>query len=136
MTDPQPRLCDEVARERIAALDRRLTENLTALDRATQVAMTAAKEAVNKAEIASEKRFESVNEFRGQLADQAARFIGRAEVEAIVNGVKENIGRIDGQLANAAGRGAGAGDLWKAILAGVGMLLAAAGFVLALTGTS
>lgn len=49
-------------------------------DKAVQAALIAAKEAVIKAETASEKRFESVNEFRGQLADQTATLMPRAEV--------------------------------------------------------
>lgn len=50
-----------------------------AADKAVQAALTAAKEASEKAEIATNKRFESVNEFRGQLADQAATLINRGE---------------------------------------------------------
>jgi hypothetical protein len=50
-----------------------------AADKAVQAALAASKEASAKAEEASDKRFASVNEFRGQLADQAATLIGRAE---------------------------------------------------------
>lgn len=39
--------------------------------------------AVLKAEDASEKRFESVNEFRAQLNDQATTFVTRRELEAV-----------------------------------------------------
>jgi hypothetical protein len=46
---------------------------------AVDAALAAAKEATNKAEIAGDKRFDSVNEFRGQLADQAATLMGRNE---------------------------------------------------------
>lgn len=54
---------------------------LTAADRAVQAALQAAERAVTKAEVAAEKRFESMNEFRGQLADQAATFVTRHESE-------------------------------------------------------
>lgn len=54
----------------------------TAADRAVQAALESAKEAVTKAETSSEKRFEAVNEFRGQLADQAATLLGRKEADA------------------------------------------------------
>ena len=50
-------------------------------DRAVQAALNAAEKAVTKAETASEKRFDAVNEFRAQLADQAQTFIPRAEAE-------------------------------------------------------
>ena len=42
---------------------------------------TACQAAITKAETAAEKRFESVNEFRGQMADQATHFITRNESE-------------------------------------------------------
>ena len=50
-----------------------------AADKAVQAALTAVEKASDRAEGASDKRFESVNEFRGQLADQAASFITRTE---------------------------------------------------------
>lgn len=54
-----------------------------AADKAVQAALLSAEKAVAKAEGAAEKRFEATNEFRGQLADQAATFLPRTEAEAI-----------------------------------------------------
>lgn len=48
--------------------------------------------AVQKAETATERRFESVNEFRAQLTDQAATFIPRAEAE---QRIRQNAEKID-----------------------------------------
>jgi hypothetical protein len=50
-----------------------------AADKAVQAALAAAKEASNKAEEAADKRFDAINEFRSQLADQTASLIGRPE---------------------------------------------------------
>lgn len=55
--------------------ERRITDQ----DKAVQAALIAAKEAVIKAETATEKRFESVNEFRAQLADQSSTLMPRQE---------------------------------------------------------
>lgn len=77
----------------IAASDRRAEERGAAQDKAVDAALAAAKEAVNaaliaadravaKAEIAAGDRFEAVNGFRDQLADQTATFITRVETEA------------------------------------------------------
>lgn len=55
---------------------------LTAAENAVQTALISAEKAVTKAEAAADKRFESVNEFRAQLADQAATFISRTESDA------------------------------------------------------
>lgn len=49
---------------------------------AVSTALAAAKEAVAKAEAAAEERFRSVNEFRGQLSDQAVTFMPRSEYES------------------------------------------------------
>jgi hypothetical protein len=38
---------------------------------------------VTKAEIATERRFEGVNEFRATLSDQAAQFVTRREFESL-----------------------------------------------------
>ena len=54
---------------------------LESAEKAVATAMIAAEKAVTKAENAAEKRFEAVNEFRAQLADQAGHFINRSEAE-------------------------------------------------------
>jgi hypothetical protein len=50
-------------------------------DKAVQAALASAEKAVNKAETADNKRFDSVNEFRSTLSDQAAQLMPRAESE-------------------------------------------------------
>lgn len=60
------------------------TAMATALDAAKEAvatAMAASERAGNKAEAAADKRFESVNEFRSQLGDQAATFATRSDME-------------------------------------------------------
>lgn len=59
--------------------DRRYEQRFAAQEAAVQNALNSAEKAVTKAEIATEKRFEGVNEFRGQLADQARTFLPRQE---------------------------------------------------------
>lgn len=54
-------------------------------------ALTAADRAVNKAELATEKRFESVNEFRATLDNQQRTLIPRSEVGVIQDGLNEKI---------------------------------------------
>jgi len=70
-----------------AQLDRRFTDS----ERAVQAALAAAKEAVLKAETASERRFEAVNEFRAQLNDQAHAFLTRTESEAKLAAITDRI---------------------------------------------
>jgi Flp pilus assembly protein TadB len=58
---------------------------------AVNAALAAADRAVSKAEIASEKRFDNVNEFRGTLADQQRTLMPRAEAELLFKTLSDKI---------------------------------------------
>jgi hypothetical protein len=79
-------------------LDERYTTQTKALDaafkaaeQAVVVALSNAEKATAKAEVAAERRFESVNEFRKTLSDQTATFIPRAEFVSAQNSLSERI---------------------------------------------
>lgn len=72
------KVLEAVCNERERASNQRFESQ----DRAVSAALAAAEKAVAKAEIAAEKRFDAVNEFRGQLKDQAATFVTRTELYA------------------------------------------------------
>src|SRR4026208_2595356 len=61
---------------------------------AINAALAAADRAVSKAELATEKRFESVNEFRGTLDNQQRTLMPRSEVDVMIKGVEEKISNI------------------------------------------
>lgn len=63
----------------LSAVDKEFHEHIIQVREETNAALTAADRAITKSEAASEKRFESVNEFRGQLSDQSKTFISRVE---------------------------------------------------------
>lgn len=126
-----------------------LTEQLSALDRLTDskfithrtlldsqaekvaLALASADKAVSKAESATERRFEAVNEFRQTLSDQAALFATRKEVEQLVGSNAEKIASLTDRINKTEGRSTGFSSGW-AILVGavlvvgsiVGMLVA------------
>jgi hypothetical protein len=77
----------EISNER----DRRYEDRFKATDDKTSLALTSSEKAVTKAEIATEKRFDAVNEFRGQLKDQASTFVPRAEADSRFKGIEEKI---------------------------------------------
>lgn len=88
----------ESVRQQIAGekelTDAKFVQHLTMIDtQADKVALALASsdKATSKAETANEKRFESVNEFRAQLTDQARTFMPRAEAEAIIRRSTERI---------------------------------------------
>ncbi len=75
----------------LAEKDKGYSQRFDAQEKAVTAALTAAKEAVVKAEIAAEKRFDSVNEFRGQLSDQARTFMPRPECEKEFESLRDKI---------------------------------------------
>ncbi len=78
---------EQISNEREA----RNIERFDAAKETIGVAMTAADKAIVKAEMATEKRFDSVNEFRQSLADQAAQFMPRTEYRISHDAVAEKI---------------------------------------------
>src|SRR4026207_456854 len=84
----------------------------------------AAERAVTEAELATEKRFESVNEFRGTLDNQQRTLIPRSEVTVLIEGVNEKIANltkiVDAMQAERAGIKGG----WGYAVGVVGLLLA------------
>ena len=97
-----------------AMLDERYQTQTKALDaafkaaeQAVQTALVSAEKAVVKAEAATDKRFESVNEFRQQLNDQAVTFMPRAEAEARLLALAEKFDVVTSRLDTSAGRSTG-----------------------------
>ena len=67
---------------------------MTAQEKAIGAALAAQERAVLKAELATEKRFEGVNEFRGALDLQQRTLIPRSEVDVLVRGLEEKISQL------------------------------------------
>lgn len=87
--------------------DKALAAALLAAKEAVTAALTAAKEAVDKAERAADKRFESVNEFRAQLADQASTFISRELADSQFDELRKQMTSVTARVDTAAGRDQG-----------------------------
>lgn len=101
-------------------------------DKAVQAALLAAKEAVLKAETASEKRFESVNEFRGQLADQTATLIPRAEADSRFSALSEKVTDLTDRINKTEGAKAGSDVTIGKIYAAIGVVGAILGIIVLL----
>jgi hypothetical protein len=95
-------------------------------EKAVSAALAAAKEAVIKAEAASEKRFDSVNEFRNTLKDQQQTLLPRAEASVQFKIMQERLDAIDGRLTLIQGRNEGANWLWGIVLGLAGLILGVA----------
>ncbi len=130
--------------ERIRALDEKFTllftetekrnaQRFDAQQEAVRQALLSAEKAVTKAEIASEKRFEGMNEFRQSLTDQTNTYMPRAEYtvqhKALSEKVDIMIDRIsinERSISEIKDRGSGRNDIWMILVTVVALIIAAA----------
>lgn len=121
-------------------LQREFHEHLIQYRHEVTLAFESSDRAITKAEMSTEKRFESVNEFRAQLGDQASRFLGRAEYYAAHNALvakveeqakhqTERLTEINRRLDLNQGKSSGVNAVWGFIVAGVSLLVAIIGVV-------
>lgn len=104
-------------------------------DKAIGAALASAKEAVSKAELATERRFESVNAFRAQLSDQTNSFMPREVAEATYSELRTQILAIKSQNDAIAGRTEGikmTGGVIVAAIAALGTLIVVVNIIIAL----
>lgn len=90
----------------------------------------AIKEAVNKAEAATEKRFEGVNEFRSQLSDQSRTFIPRSETESMFKSLERQITDLKTNLERLKNVKAGSQVVWAYIIAAISLMIAISGGIM------
>ena len=100
-----------------------------AADRATQAAILAAERATTKAESASERRFESVNEFRAALSDSQRLMLPRGEYDQIHSGLVERVNNLTERFNALTERGKGSHDLWLILVALAGVLTGAVSII-------
>ncbi len=111
--------------------DIRYDQRAAAQDRSVATALEAAEKAIAKAEMSTEKRFDSVNEFRATLADQAALLMPRAEfsvqhasITDKLDVLEKRIGEMQQSISSILARGGGLKDAWGYLVAGAGVILA------------
>lgn len=118
--------------ERYETQTKALDAAFVAAEKAVQTALASAEKAVSKAEFAATTRFESVNEFRGQLADQAATFMPRVEAEQRVAALAEKLDVMAARLDKTEGRSTGLSAGWVFLVGGVALISTIIGIFLAL----
>ena len=91
---------------------------------------TGQREAVLKAEAASEKRFDGVNEFRATLADQQRTLMPRAESELRMNAQDRQIDDMMVRLAAIQSRSRGFAGGWGVAVGVIGLIGAVVAIVL------
>jgi len=91
-------------------------------DKALSAALAATKEAILKAETATDKRFDSVNEFRQTLTDRDRLNMPRTETELLVKGLSDRLKVIEDGRTRNSGEWSGAKNLWAIIIAAAGIV--------------
>ncbi|PYC66002.1 hypothetical protein C7C45_26970 [Micromonospora arborensis] len=95
------------------------------------LALASADKAVTKAETATEKRFESVNEFRQTLSDQTKTFIARVEFEVVRDSHAAHIADLASRLDKLEGKGVGLNAGWVYLVGGLTVAATVVGLVMA-----
>jgi hypothetical protein len=113
--------------------EKRYNQRFTDLETALRAALAASEKAIIKAETATERRFDSVNEFRQTLTDQAAQFLTRDVFDVEMKTLRERHQEITNQLSISAGKGAGLHMGWLILAAAVPMIASIIAVVLALS---
>lgn len=103
--------------------DLRYQQRFDAQISAIDAALLAVKEAVRKAEIANERRFESVNEFRQTLSDQATSFVSRAEFDAVRIAADARLREVTTRMDKAEGKSGGYSSIYGWAIAAVGLIV-------------
>jgi len=119
--------------DNIAAADSRLQIQIDAASEATERALASAERAVAKAETANEKRFESVNEFRGTLADAQRVLMPRLEAAALLKSLGDKVDLLTASRNETKGRDNGISALWAALVGAAGVVIAVLALILTAT---
>jgi len=102
--------------------------NITSLKEYIDIRLEAIDKAVTKAEAATEKRFEGVNEFRNTLADQQRTFMPRAEAESQYNSLSERISAIETKMEKIEGSKSGGSTVYAYLTAIISTIIAIVSF--------
>ncbi len=105
-------------RETIAALERYLANVIENSANSVKIAFEANEKAIDKAAASTEKRFESVNEFRQTLSDQAGEFVRKPETEFLA----EKINLVATRIERIEAKGQGLSTGWGYLVAAVSLI--------------
>jgi hypothetical protein len=103
-------------------IDAKMTTLRTIIDLQAEKSVTllaSSDKAISKAEVATEKRFESVNEFRQTLSDQTKSFISKVEFEALRDTTGAQIAGMSSRLDKIEGKAVGFNAGWIYLLGGL-----------------
>jgi hypothetical protein len=80
----------------LETLKEHLESRIVSTEKSVTIAMAAADKAVTKAEVATEKRFDSVNEFRNAMKDQQNTFADKTQTDFRLAAIEKSMEKIGG----------------------------------------
>ena len=114
--------------------DARYAQRSESQDEAVAAAQFTSEKAITKAESATEKRLEGLNELRAMAADQSKNYARSDEVGLIIKGLDERVraltNTVDLYTTAQLARGGGMKELWGYIVGAAGLFLFAASLYL------
>jgi hypothetical protein len=123
----------------IQAAEQRSDQRFDAMKEMVDTAFQTAQTAINKAEEATEKRFEGVNEFRAALSDQALQFVQKQtltaltqKLEAQIERNREDLDQLSKRIDLSEGQAAGSRLTWGNMAALVATAAAFIGIIVVL----
>lgn len=115
----------------IDANDKNYNQRFENVIAATKNALNASDRAVSKAEMAAEKRFDSVNEFRNTLADQQRTLMPRSEAELQFKSLTDKIESLSLMTISRQGEKVGVNQGWQWAIGVLGLVSLVTGIILA-----
>jgi hypothetical protein len=116
-------------KELMTERDRRYEQRFGAMDEKTSLALTSSEKAIAKSDAATEKRIDSVYEFRGTLSDQAANLLPRGEAVAKFASYDDKIAALQTRIDKNEGTGAGLKAMWGYVAAAIFLAIAIYGAI-------
>lgn len=85
-----------------------------------------------KTDLAAEKRFESVNEFRGQLRDQQNTFVTKTEINIRFDNIEKKVDYLEKCLNSSEGKNSGISLVWGIIIVVISFIISGISIVVSI----
>jgi tetrahydromethanopterin S-methyltransferase subunit G len=130
--DRQLEHANQAVKDALNTADEQIAKALISMDKRFELTIQASEKAVLKAEASNERRFEAVNEFRGQLFDQQQTLVRKAEVDIRFDAINAKLDAAISQLQQSKGKELGQGMVWGIVAVVLTLALSGVGVAVAL----
>jgi SMC interacting uncharacterized protein involved in chromosome segregation len=122
----------EYVDDKLDNLEKAIDARFESVTLATNTALSSADKAIQKSDIATEKRLDAVNEFRNQQKDLITTFARKREMNILIGALRDDVRALQSRMDIMTGREVGAEENWGKIIALVGLTATVVGIVSAI----